>query len=458
MMFSRSSSIPVLEVATVKSSLPESVFLQSKEAYDSIDEPVMHLKTGKISLQLPDLKNVLAFHGKNNRPDADPANNVLHIGFTGEKSPISLLPNESYYLLYDRKQTPPRYVLSPNNSETPLWMEVSSSGNQGLVKVRLKDETGTIIQEPASNAQFTLAEKPQNAAAPAVWDIGKVRVDGTLLARQKARWFGIDKFLERHGGPEFQLTIDKQRIDFGEAEEGYSVFISKDSILVWDNNHWKVAAPGAETLGKPILIIKKIDEKLMNFELWDAEGKNKVILNLLKSNESSIPPNLMASFHFLGAKTLSQFVFEINKERMTLAPQDWLLFVDKGWRKLTTPEEIDAYVDRKTLGYLFVFDAVEKRDDKQVMVGTIFNRARNDLQHVELLMQQSSAGMTPYVPKSDETGRSKDSPGSSDQGPQGKVGRGAENSYTSSYEDGDSDASESNMHSRRRKRKLDHDD
>ena len=56
---------------------------------------------------------------------------------------------------------------------------------------------------------------------------------------------------------------------------------------------------------------------------------------------------------------------------MTLTPQDWLLYIDKGWRKLSTPEEIDAYVDRKTLGYLFIFDAVEKRDDKQVMVGTL---------------------------------------------------------------------------------------
>ena len=301
-ILSRSSTIPVLEVPTTKSSLPESGFLQPKEAYDAISEPVLHLKAGKISLQLPDLKQVLTFYGKNNRPDADSANTVLHLGFTVDKTPFSVLPSDRYYIYYDRKQTPPRYVLSPWNAETPLWIEVSSSGNQAVVKVRLKDENGDIIQEPSSNAQFSLAEKPQSSASSSGWEIGKMRVDGTLLARQKARWFGEDRFLERHGGPEYQNMVGKQRIDFGEAEDAYSVFINKDSILVWDGNHWKVATPGEETLGKPILVVKKIDDKLMNFELWDPEGKNKVVLNLLKSNESAVPPNLMASFHFLGQR------------------------------------------------------------------------------------------------------------------------------------------------------------
>jgi len=455
-LLSRSSEFPVLEVPRAKSSLPESAFVQSKEAYDSIDEPVLHLKAGKISLQLPDLKAVLTFTGKNNRPDADPANNVLHISFSGEKSPVSLLPNERYYIFYDRKQTPPRYVLSPGNAETPLWIEVSSSGNQATVKVRMKDEKGEIVQDPPSNAQFSLTEKPQTGAPTTNWEIGKLRVDGTLLARQKARWFGSDKFLEKHGGPEYQHIVGKQRIDFGETEEAYSVFIDKDSILLWDGNQWKVVPPGPESIGKPILVIKKIDDKLMNFELWDAEGKNKVVLNLLKSNESVVPPTLMASFHFLGAKTLSQFVFEINKERMTLTPQDWLLYIDKGWRKLTTPEEIDAYVDRKTLGYLFVFDAVEKRDDKQVMVGTLFNRARSDSQSVELVMQQSGTGMAPYVPRSEENGRSREPPGSQDQGIKG--GKGSENSHASSYEDSESEASDPNAQARRRKRKMDLED
>ncbi len=458
-LLSQPETIPVLDTPTIKSALPESAFVQPKEAYDAIDEPVMHLMAGKISLQLPDLKSLLSYYGKNNRPDADPATTMLHLGFTGDKAPTSFLPNDPIYLLYDRKLTPPRYTFSPGNVETPLWLEVNSNANQGHIKVKLKDENGAIIQEPVGNAHFLLAEKPQSSLAPAVWDIGKIRVDGTLLARQKARWFGSDKFLERHGGPEFDFALDKQRIDFGEGAESYSVFINKDSVLIWDGSHWKAATPGAETLGKPLLVIKKIDEKLMNFELWDPEGKTKVILNLLKSNETAIPPNLMNGFQFLGAKTLSQFVFEVNKERVTLAPQDWLLFVDKGWKKLTTPEEIDAYVDRRTLGYLFVFDAVEKREDKQVMVGALFNRARSDVQNIEFVMQQTGTGMAPYTPRSDDGGRQKEAPAQGDPNLQGRAARTRAGAPDTSYlsEDGDSEASvKANL--KKRKRNIAHDD
>jgi hypothetical protein len=135
--------------------------------------------------------------------------------------------------------------------------------------------------------------------------------------------------------------------------------------------------------------IKKIDDRLMSFELWDAEGKNKITLNLLKSTEGWVPQNIQA-FKFVGARTRTQFVFEINKERILLSPQDWLLLIDNNWKKLTTPEEIDAYVERKTIGPLFVFDGVEKKDDKQVMQGTLFNSTRTDTQSVEIPMQQSN--------------------------------------------------------------------
>ncbi|MCP5507977.1 MAG: hypothetical protein H7A37_06730 [Chlamydiales bacterium] len=47
-------------------------------------------------------------------------------------------------------------------------------------------------------------------------ELGKWRVDGTLLARQRARWYGPDMFLKRHGGDEFKDVSGKRRIDFGE--------------------------------------------------------------------------------------------------------------------------------------------------------------------------------------------------------------------------------------------------
>lgn len=406
---SHSSHIPVLETAAVKATLPKSSFQQPKEAYEELGEPMLSLKSSPITIQLPDLRHSLVYYGKNNRPDADPNNTMMHFGFVGEKTLTSIHPNEPIYLFYDRKQTPQRYAFSSGNAPTSLWIEVAPEGNQVAVKVAIKNEKGELIQEPAAYAQFTLPEKTFVRTNNTPWEIGKFRVDGTLLARQRARWFGVDRFLERHGGKEYLDFVGKQRIDFGEGDDIYSIFVAPDDVMVWEDNRWKVVEAGSETLGRPILLVKKIDDKLMNFELWDPEGKTKVALNLLKSNEPITPTNLVQNFHFVGARTLKQFVFEINKERIILSPQDWLIMTDKGWEKLVTPEEIDAYVDRKLIGYLFVFDAVERRDDRQIMQGTLFNKSRSDMQHIELAMQQTGTGAaSPASIKTDDSGKYKE--------------------------------------------------
>src|SRR5262249_15243613 len=155
----------------------------------------------------------------------------------------------------------------------------------------------------------------------------------------------------------------------------YSVYIQVGDTLVWDNDRWEVATPGEDTLGKPLMVVKKVDERLITFEVWDPEGKSKVMLNLLKSNEPPPAANILQAFKYVGSRTRSQFVFELNKHRVMLSPQDWLLQTDKGWKKLTTHDEIDAYVEGRTPGLLFVFDGVEKRDDRQLLVGTLFNKS-----------------------------------------------------------------------------------
>jgi hypothetical protein len=126
----------------------------------------------------------------------------------------------------------------------------------------------------------------------------------------------------------------------------------------------------------------------MTLELWDISGKGKITLNLLKVNEAWVPQNIQQSFKFVAARTRSQFVFEINKERMTLRPRDWLLMTGGGWKKLSTPEEIDSYVDRRLIGPLFIFDGVERKDDRQVIKGTLFNTARTEMQSIEIPLQQ----------------------------------------------------------------------
>lgn len=390
LMSTNTIRVNVPEESKNKNQSPISPFEQPPEAYQTIGEPILQLKSVPIGLQLPDLRKTLVYYGKNNRPDADPNSTMMHFGFVGNKAFTGILPKTPTYIIYDKRQSPPRYEFSPENKETSLWIEAQPEGNNATIDVKMKNDLGEIITTPQAYAVFSLAEKPLTRADSTAWEINRLRVDGTLLTRQKAKWTGIDKFIDRHGGDEFGHLLGKQRIDFEDGEGSYSVYVHNGDVLVWDDKRWANAIPGPNTLGKPLLVVKKIEDRLMSFDLWDNEGKSKITLNLLKTTEP--PPQITAlqGFKYVGSRTRSQFVFELNKERITLSPLDWLLYIDKGWKKLSTVEDIDAYVEHKITGLLFIFDGIEKRDDHQLLIGTLFNKSGSDFVHVEMVMETGS--------------------------------------------------------------------
>lgn len=387
-LFSRSSQIPVEKVQEEKTVLPKRAFALPENAYEEIEKKLFDLKFTPMTIQIPDLRRFLLYYGRNGRPDAKQKGVLMHFGFNGSKDSASIEENQKLYLVYDRSSSPGKYLFSPNNTQTPLWIEAHLSGDEAIIKVGMLDDKGNLVQEPAVNAQFSLKAR-EFSRAGGTWEIGNQRVDGTILARQKTRWFGKDKFIERHGGEEYQDLVGKERLDFGEGADMYSLFVSPGDVMIWTGSKWKVVKPGQDSLGHPLLVVKQVDERLMKLELWDVEGKSTVSLNLLKSQEPRGAQNIEKSFKFLGARTRSQFVFEIDNERMLLSPYDWLLYADGSWKKLTTVKDIDDYVDRKTIGPLFVFDGVKKTGDQQVLSGVLFNATRSDFQVIEIPVQQS---------------------------------------------------------------------
>lgn len=371
--------------------LPKGSFELKEEAYLQAGESLLSLQQSPPTLQLPDLRTQLIYYGKNGRPDAQLQHTLLHFAINGaNKSVVSIAPGARLYLIYDRKNTPARYSFSPNNDKTSLWIEGTPVDNEVQVRVTMENDKEEQIVEPEIFSQFRLPEKEFMRYGGTTWELGTFRVDGTLLARQKARWYGMDRFLERHGGDDFTNIDGKQRIDFGENDELYSVFVKAGDCLIWDQNRWKVISPGEESLSHPLLLVKKVDERLMTFELWDVEGKGKVLLNLLKSTEPWALQNsqaLQQMFKFLGAKTKTQCVFEINRERVILRPSDWLLLTAKGWKKLSSEEDIDNYVKRKSPGTLFVFEGIGRKGEKQILNGMLYSPARHECQAVELSLQ-----------------------------------------------------------------------
>lgn len=373
-----------LESKLNKKPLLRYAFTLDQALYDAIGSPVLETIIRPPSPQLPDLQPVLTYYGTNSRPDAAPGQTRLQFGLTGRPAYASVAPSEPLYFLYDRSQLPGKYIFSPKNAPTGLWIEAVNRENDAWIKVQLKDDQGKLITEPRQRAEFALPEKEMVRIGGTSWEIGKMKVDGTLLARQRARWYGGDEFMNAHGGTEYAAFAQKERLEFGEGDDHYTVYLGMEECLIWDGKRWTPARSVPDSKPYPLLCIKKIEDRLLRLELWDVEGKGKMGLNLLKSTEAWAPQVISRDFKFISVRTLSQYVFDIRKERTILRPNDWLLLTKEGWKKIVTASEIDDYVEGRTPGVLFVFQGVVKKGEDEVLSGVLYSTNRAATEAVEI--------------------------------------------------------------------------
>lgn len=404
---------PILpELSLDKRSLPKSSFEFVADQYINMNTNAFHLSYSPPRPRLPDLKNSLLYYGQCGRPDISLEKPKMFFSWNAAKSVISVSDNEKVYLSYDKKlQGACKYCFSPNNEPTMIWFKAAPNGKEAQLTVEMTEAEDIASLADDVNRNISLPEKEfTRSSSLGVWEIGKWRVDGSLLVRQKARWVGVDRFLENHGGQDFPGFADKHRVDFTEGEESYSVFVKKGDYLVWEKDRWQVASPDLHSQDKPILVIRKIEEKVMSMDLWDVEGKGKVALALVKAPEAFHHEQITRDFRFVGARTKTQIVFQIAEDRLIVKPNDWLLLTKEGWRKLSTASEVDDYVSRKLVGTLFIFNEIAKNGDKTVLNGSIYNPNRTELHEIEVAMLPTGATSPNPTPGSLHEQRNPDQP------------------------------------------------
>ncbi len=387
--------------------LPRGSFSRASDEYEAIaTSPLLALHSSPAAVQLPDLRPEFVFHGKNSRPDVSSEQAQYHLQLKGETNKSdsnkgfseikAITSKERLYIRYQADGSGGRYFFSPQNAPTSLWIEPDPSEAKLEIHVRMTDPAGVLVTSPESHSKFVLTEKEVVRGAPASgWEIGKIRVDSSLLARQHARWYGKDIFLKEHGDKDEtkdQAFFDEtHRLDFGESDAVYCCYFREGSYLIWKENRWHSALPGDVSQGYPLMHLKRIEERLMHCELWDVEGKAKVPMTLVKGMVPNTHTHLQNDLKFLGAKTWTQFMVQADGERIILRPKDWLLHTSDGWHRLETVKQIDDYAERRLIGELFVFENMINRDGRQVLMGHLFNAPRTEMFAVELPLQQNSS-------------------------------------------------------------------
>jgi hypothetical protein len=372
----------------------------------------LKLETKPYTITVPDLRDEILFYGRNLRPDVKEGKILFFIGLEGREELVTIEESSPLYLQYhsllqegqqdfstaplwgdpqddSSQEGKGSYYFSPNNRPTALWIELKNIKQENQVQVHLflKDENGNEILGNEEFLSFRLHAKTPKASTQ--WELDKYRVDPTLLVRQKGRFTGEDLFLKMHGGSEYASVENHSRIDFLGTEPTYSCFVQEGDFLIWENGRWNVVDNRMTTTNKPLLIVKKIDERMIYLELWNELGSQKIALSLVRLRDHHSFPNIAVDFHFVQAKTWSQFIVECRGKKMTLRPNDWLLLTEEGWQLIDTVEKIDDYVSQTIQGPLFVVGKLKKEGAGQVLTGHLFNTTRSEVIDVTLALKHS---------------------------------------------------------------------
>lgn len=357
-------------------------FQQQEEQLKAIDKAFLALEKNEIRTALPDLRNTLLYFGSNVRPDVSQEASAVQMGFRGNQSSFPVPTKTKVYLKYEPKMgnMAARWSFSENNAPTATWIEATPQENNCQIQVRMSNSEGQEIAEPPEFATITLPlmHMPFNAQAGANFEIGGFRVDGSLLIRQKAVWRGQDLFLQELGGDEYAFAKEKERIDFFDPENPYFCFAGLGDCLAYFEGRWHEVKPGPDSRNKPLLVVRKIDERGMGFDLWDASGKARVMLELHKA---PVMPAFAAKFDIklVGARSKRDWIAEVSGNRMLLRADDWLLCNQEGWHKINTPQALDDFVNGTSRGILLVLEGTEKEGSDVGLVGKLFDETRTQV-------------------------------------------------------------------------------
>lgn len=376
------------KVSKKTSLLPKNAFQRSKESYKQFVGPVFTLNEVAPDLLLPDLRSQINYFGINQRPDSTKETQQLYFSIGDAKNVHSAKPGEKIYL--SKKKGTRGFTLSPNNIPTPLWFVATPQAKGVLIDVFLLGIKNQRVTEPRDRVQFFLPEK-KLPAENAAWNIGNQKVDSTLLFRQKASWRGEDLFLKLHGGQEFNHTINKQRIDFAEGEEGhYFIFAAPGDYFIWKNNQWRAPNEKESTENFPLLSVRKVDERTLTLEVWAVGGKSKMPLTLVRLPDPMLNQEaVLHSFEFLGARTKVHFMFNVDGVREIVGPGDWFILLNGKWKKMKKAKDVDLYAEGNLIGSLLVINKEQPFNDRKLSA-QLFNASRTNMVEIDLPLRAAS--------------------------------------------------------------------
>lgn len=314
--------------------------------------------------------------GKNTRPDAKLQDAEVLLGLCSAGEQRSIKHGIPIFLDITLNELGKIQSIQFAKEPTQFWI----SSHELDAKSLLIEVGDCALFADAEKRQFTLevpsAKQPNEGHA-------------ALCALQTAHFIGLDAFFKIYAEQEhYRMLGQKQRVEFTGPEGSYRLFLQQGDILSWKEEKWQIGVDPNAMLAS----IEQMGEQEMVLKMWDESGFHCTEVKIQKKKADEVLPRVENFLAGARRRTKTQVTALLGGKRVILKPGDWFIQTKNGWRNLHSLADIEAYLDYKLTGVLFVFDEVQTAaDGKPVLVGHLFNEARTMTEIFVIAIYQDSA-------------------------------------------------------------------
>lgn len=275
----------------------------------------------------------------------------------------------------------------------PIFCRVRFNPSRALEAVTFAEEGGDLKMTPHLMDHRSLLLEVENEAgevfqlnlkAPRV-NVEAQELSTPLAQLKEAKWWGHDPFFSHYGGEKYKRKGMQHKLKVGSNW----MFVEQGDFLTLEGESWKVVeALDQASLEAPLACVQSIDANELVLEAWDEKGFSLFETRLKQMRPTSAKINPSQLIQNPKHRTANGVSCKLGKQRWILKPGDWLLFTGKGWRRLSTKEEISSYLDQTLMGELFVVDAIDRNG---LMTGHVFDLNRSSKQPFSIQVAGAAA-------------------------------------------------------------------
>lgn len=376
------------EFETFTSHASQRVALVNEETfeYEKIGAGPFLLNPGIQSFPFPDLSNEVLFLGRNTRPDSTLYEVKLHMGLRGCDQTLRVSPGQKIYLSYVDEH------LNFSEGVMPLWIKPYLTDKEEVwveIGVYLASESGEVLLEKVCAFEMESRLNKDQVTTSKDLDLK----EGLKILRQ-AKWWASDRLFETYGGETYAHFVGQERLEFEMSGDAQFLYVNPGDLLTWKESKWQ--KPSDQTKSEPLARLISVSPYKMEWELWDKSGFEYARVVHSREKAPGITLRIEEVFNRIRQRTTSRISCRIDNKAMILKQGDWLIHLSTGWHTLKTFKEVEAVLNFKVKGELFVFDGLQYTEGKPVFCGTLFDPMRTQIQNVRLPIAQ--ARTTDYSP------------------------------------------------------------